>query len=85
MVGKTSAVPQTGRFMMSSLFPWLVWASIHIRFLAEGSLRFSVFLQWAWTYLSAKRGDRLIIEQRPNARQGVHGCSTKGNLHGISS
>ena len=28
------------------------------------SLRFSVFFQWVWTYLSAKRGDRLIIEPR---------------------
>ena len=35
--------------------------------MAEGSLRFSVFFQWVWTYLSAKRGYRLIIEQRENS------------------
>ena len=29
--------------------------------------RSSVFFQWVWTYLSAKRGDRLIIEQRKNS------------------
>jgi NADH:ubiquinone reductase (H+-translocating) len=43
---------------------WLVWALIHIQFLAENSLRFSVFLQWASTYLSGKRCARLIIRQR---------------------
>jgi NADH dehydrogenase len=39
---------------------------IHIQFLAESSLRFSVFLQWVWTYISGQRGQRLIIERREN-------------------
>ena len=30
----------------------------------KGSQRFSVSFQWLWTYLSAKAGDRLIIEER---------------------
>jgi NADH dehydrogenase FAD-containing subunit len=67
VVGKNFAVLQSGRVMMSGLLAWLVWALIHIQFLAESSLRFSVFYQWIWTYLSAKRGDRLIIEQRKNS------------------
>jgi NADH:ubiquinone reductase (H+-translocating) len=67
VVGKNFAVLQIGRVMMSGFLAWLVWALIHIQFLAESSLRFSVFFQWVWTYLSAKRGDRLIIEQRKNS------------------
>jgi NADH dehydrogenase FAD-containing subunit len=66
VVGKNFAVLQSGRVRMSGFFAWLVWALIHIQFLAESSLRFSVFFQWIWTYLSAHRGDRLIIEQREN-------------------
>jgi NADH dehydrogenase FAD-containing subunit len=66
VVGKGFAVLQSGRVKMSGFFAWLVWALIHIQFLAESSLRFSVFFQWVWTYVSAKRGDRLIIEQRKN-------------------
>jgi NADH dehydrogenase len=66
VVGKNFAVLQSGRVRMSGFFAWLVWALIHIQFLAESSLRFSVFFQWIWTYLSAQRGDRLIIEQREN-------------------
>jgi NADH dehydrogenase len=67
VVGKNFAVLQSGRVRMSGFLAWLVWALIHIQFLAESSLRFSVFFQWIWTYLSAHRGDRLIIEQRENA------------------
>jgi NADH:ubiquinone reductase (H+-translocating) len=66
VVGKNFAVLQSGRVMMSGFVAWLVWALIHIQFLAESSLRFRVFFQWLWTYLSGKRGDRLIIERREN-------------------
>ena len=67
VVGKNFAVLQSGRVMMSGFLAWLVWALIHIQFLAESSLRVSVFMQWVWTYISAKRGARLIIEQRRNS------------------
>jgi NADH dehydrogenase FAD-containing subunit len=67
VVGKNFAVLQSGRVMMSGFFAWLVWALIHIQFLGERSLRLSVLFQWAWTYISAKRGDRLIIEPRKSA------------------
>jgi hypothetical protein len=42
--------------MMSGFLGWLVWVLIYIQFLAEGSVRLSVFSQWVWTYLSAKCG-----------------------------
>ena len=64
VVGKNFAVLQSAGVQLSGFIAWLVWALIHIQFLAESSLRFSVFMQWAWTYLSGKRGARLIIRQR---------------------
>jgi NADH:ubiquinone reductase (H+-translocating) len=64
VVGKNFAVLQTAGVQLSGFVAWLVWALIHIQFLAETSLRFCVFLQWAWTYLSGKRGARLIIRPR---------------------
>jgi NADH:ubiquinone reductase (H+-translocating) len=66
VVGKNFAILQSGRVKMSGFFAWLIWGLIHIQFLAESSLRFSVFLQWVWTYVSGKRGARLIIEQQKN-------------------
>jgi NADH dehydrogenase FAD-containing subunit len=64
VVGKNFAVLQSGRISMSGFFAWLVWALVHIQFLADSSLRLSVFLQWIWTYMSSRRSDRLIIEHR---------------------
>jgi NADH dehydrogenase len=64
VVGKNFAVLQSAGVQLSGFIAWLVWALIHIQFLAESSLRFSVFMQWVWTYLSGKRGTRLIIRQR---------------------
>jgi len=67
VAGKNFAVLESRGVKMSGFLAWLVWALIHIQFLAENSLRFSVFLQWAWTYLSGKRGARLIIEHHPES------------------
>ena len=64
VVGKNFAVLQSGPVKMSGFFAWLVWALIHIQFLAENSLRFTVFIQWVWTYFSGQRGNRLIIQHR---------------------
>jgi NADH:ubiquinone reductase (H+-translocating) len=66
VVGKNFAVLQSGRVQLSGFMAWLVWALIHIQFLAEASLRFSVFLQWIWTYISGKRAERLIIRHPAN-------------------
>jgi NADH:ubiquinone reductase (H+-translocating) len=65
VVGKSFAVLQSAGVELSGFMAWLVWALIHIQFLTETSLRFSVFLQWVWTYLSGKRGAQLIIRPRP--------------------
>ena len=62
VVGKGFAVLQSRGLQMRGFLAWLVWAVIHIQFLADSSLRSSVFLQWVWTYFSGKRSDRLIIE-----------------------
>jgi NADH dehydrogenase FAD-containing subunit len=66
VVGRNFAVLQSAGVQLSGFLAWLVWAFIHIQFLAEASLRFSVFLQWMWTYISGKRAERLIIRQRIN-------------------
>jgi NADH:ubiquinone reductase (H+-translocating) len=56
VVVKNFAVLRSGCVMMNGFLAWLIWVLIYIQFLAEGSLWFSVFFQWVWTYLSAKPG-----------------------------
>ena len=61
VVGKGFAVLQSGRFRLSGFMAWLAWAVVHILFLAQASLRVSVFFQWMWTYMTGQRGSRLIV------------------------
>ncbi|HTC64109.1 MAG TPA: NAD(P)/FAD-dependent oxidoreductase [Candidatus Saccharimonadales bacterium] len=61
VVGKGFAVLQTGKIHLSGFIAWLAWAGVHLQFLATSSLRLAVFLQWAWTYVTGQRGDRLIV------------------------
>jgi len=61
VVGKGFAVLQSGRLHLSGFLAWLAWAAIHLEFLAQSSLRVSVFVQWVWTYVTGQRGARLIV------------------------
>jgi len=61
VVGKGFAVLQSGKVQIDGLAAWLTWAAVHLQFLATSSLRLGVFLQWAWTYVTGQRGDRLIV------------------------
>ena len=64
VVGKGFAVLQSGNVRMSGFIAWLVWAAIHLQFLAQSSLRVSVLVQWMWTYCTGQRGSRLIVNHR---------------------
>jgi NADH:ubiquinone reductase (H+-translocating) len=61
VVGKGFAVLQSGRVHLKGVLANLVWAVVHLEFLAQSSLRVAVFLQWVWTYVTGQRGSRLII------------------------
>jgi NADH:ubiquinone reductase (H+-translocating) len=64
VVGKGFAVLQSGKVHMSGFAAWLVWAAIHLQFLAQSSLRVSVFVQWVWTFCTGQRGSRIIVNHR---------------------
>jgi len=61
VVGKGFAVLQSGKIQTSGLGAWLVWAFVHLQFLATSGLRLSVLLQWIWTFVTGQRGSRLIV------------------------
>jgi len=67
VVGKGFAVLQSGKIKTSGLGAWLIWAFVHLQFLATSGLRLSVFLQWSWTYLTGQRGARLIVNHHTSA------------------
>ena len=73
------AVLESGRFHLTGFVAWLAWAAVHLQFLAQSSLRVSVFVQWVWTYLTRQVGSRLIVNHR------ISGQSTRSTEYGRSS
>jgi NADH:quinone reductase (non-electrogenic) len=75
-IGRAAAVARIGRLQFSGLAAWLAWLFIHILFLIGFRNRVAVILQWAWSYVTFKRGARLITETaeqwRLVAEQGAH-------------
>ena len=59
-IGRASAVIATKRFAKHGLLAWLLWWAVHIMFLVGYRNRVAVMLQWAWSWLTFKRGARLI-------------------------
>jgi NADH dehydrogenase len=62
VIGKGFAILETGKLAISGFLAFLAWAAVHLEFLAQQSLRVSVFVQWVWTYTTEQRGSRIIIK-----------------------
>lgn len=59
-IGRKKAVAQVKAFKFAGFPAWIVWLFIHIYYLIGFKNRFFVFYQWAWSYVTFKRGARLI-------------------------
>ncbi len=81
VVGKGFAVLQSGHIQMSGFLTWVAWATVHLQFLGQSSLRVSVLVQWAWTYLTGQRGDRLIVNYEAAASHDALHPSALENGH----
>ena len=62
-IGRNQAVMSAFGFELSGVFAWLGWLFIHILYLVGFKNRLFVLLQWWWSYLSFKKGARLIIDR----------------------
>jgi NADH dehydrogenase FAD-containing subunit len=85
VVGKGFAVLQTGNVHLSGFVAWLAWSAIHLQYLAQSSLRVSVFLQWIWTYLTGQRGSRLILNPRISKSNAAGAETRSGAVSGTES
>ena len=59
-IGRAEAVIATKRFARHGLLAWLLWWAVHIFFLVGYRNRLLMMLHWAWSWLTFKRGARLI-------------------------
>jgi len=63
-IGKSKAIVEVGKLKLSGFFAWLIWLVIHIYYLSGFKNKFFVFLNWTWSYLSFKKGARLILSKK---------------------
>ncbi len=86
-IGRRAAVMQLGELKLSGWLAWMAWLFIHIFFLIGFRNRVSVFVQWAWSYLTWQRGARLITGEvgpelaPPGLPLGAHPPHPDGALH----
>ena len=59
-IGRHEAVADFGRVRLSGRIAWWLWSVAHIYFLIDFRARLVVGLQWLWSYMTYRRGARLI-------------------------
>jgi NADH dehydrogenase len=65
VIGRNAAVADIGPFQFGGIVAWLLWIFIHISFLVGFDNKLIVLFQWAWHYLTRKRGALLITGPDP--------------------
>jgi NADH dehydrogenase len=60
-IGRSAAVAQVGPFHLSGLLAWLAWLMIHLIFLVGFRNKIIVLFQWFYSYLTYKRGARIVV------------------------
>jgi NADH:ubiquinone reductase (H+-translocating) len=66
-IGRAKAVADFGRIRFGGFFAWLSWLAIHIFYLIGFRNRLLVLASWAWSYLTFRRGARIITGVPPHA------------------
>ena len=62
-IGRASAVVEISKLKFGGLIAWLAWLLVHIFYLIGFKNRVVVLFQWSWSYLTFRRGARLITLQ----------------------
>jgi NADH dehydrogenase len=60
-IGRNKAVGQFRRLRFTGFVAWVAWLCVHIYFLTGFANRLLVVFNWAWSYLTFRRGARLIL------------------------
>jgi NADH dehydrogenase len=60
VIGRSFAVTEIRKLRLSGFLAWLTWLFVHIMYLVGHRNRVIVLINWAWSYVTFKRGARLI-------------------------
>jgi len=59
-IGRSKAVAEVGKIHLTGWPAWMMWLGVHLIFLIGFRNKISVLMQWAYSYLTYKRGARII-------------------------
>ncbi len=66
-IGRKRAVAEVGSMRLSGFIAWITWLLVHIFYLIDFHNRVIVMINWGWSYLTYRRGSRLITGHRLEA------------------
>jgi NADH dehydrogenase len=66
-IGRSRAIAKIGRLKLSGFVAWAAWLLLHIAYLIDFRSRVLVLFDWAWSYVTYRRGSRLITGRRLEA------------------
>lgn len=62
-IGRKKAIVESGKLKFGGFTAWLAWLFIHIFYLIGFKNRLFVLMDWAWSYLTFRKGARLIVDK----------------------
>ncbi|HEX5125333.1 MAG TPA: NAD(P)/FAD-dependent oxidoreductase [Rhodocyclaceae bacterium] len=65
-IGRRAAVVDFGWIKLHGPIAWWLWGAAHIFFLIDFRSRIAVTFNWMWSFITYKRGARLITDVRPD-------------------
>lgn len=60
-IGRSRAIAETGKMRLTGFTAWSAWLLVHIYFLTGFRNRLFVMMSWAWSFITFRRGARLIL------------------------
>lgn len=64
VLGRNKAIVAAGRLHVHGVVAWLMWLFVHILYLAGYRNRLLVLLEWAYAYVTYRRGVRYLLKER---------------------
>tara|TARA_R110002096_G_scaffold4954_8_gene23199 strand:- start:115 stop:1437 length:1323 start_codon:yes stop_codon:yes gene_type:complete len=62
-IGKRKAVADLGKLRFGGYFAWLLWSVVHLLSISGFRNKLLVAMNWAWSYFTYDKGNRLIIRK----------------------
>jgi NADH:ubiquinone reductase (H+-translocating) len=73
-IGRSAAVAKVGHFEFSGFLAWIAWLFIHLIFLIGFRNKIAVLIQWFYSYVTYKRGARIITQIPPHGSPTANIC-----------